>query len=76
VRNHLDGNTKISKACREWVKSHFGYESCVAKHVGDENFYGGQWRIYLNRTWELWDDSREVITLYDSSGLLVDQLSY
>ncbi|MEK7136400.1 MAG: hypothetical protein AAB821_02310 [Patescibacteria group bacterium] len=76
VRNHLDGNVELSKICRDWVKVRFSYEACVSRHITDEDFYGTEWRVYLNRDWELWNDRREVITLYDDQGLLVDQISY
>ncbi|OHA59319.1 MAG: hypothetical protein A2589_03380 [Candidatus Vogelbacteria bacterium RIFOXYD1_FULL_46_19] len=76
VRNHLDGVTGLSRACREWVTTRFSYNSCVAAHAADPDFYAGEWRIYLGQNWQLWDDRRESITLYDASGRLVDRLTY
>jgi hypothetical protein len=76
VRNHLDGDTTLSRTCQAWIKERFHYKACVGRHIADPDFYGNEWRVYLNRTWELWDNNREVITLYDSAGRLVHQLSY
>ncbi len=76
VRNHIDKNTEVSKLCREWVVNRSNYSACVATNFADADFDGGQWRVFLNRDWELWDNDREVITLYDATGLLVDQISY
>ena len=76
VRNHLDGVTGLSRVCREWVTARFSYNSCVAAHAGGNDFYAGEWRIYLGQNWQLWDDRRESITLYDTAGRLVDRLTY
>ena len=66
----------LSNFCKEYVRDHFSYGACIANHAFDTDFLRGEWRIYLNRSKQLWDDSREVITLYDSSGRLVTQIAY
>jgi len=76
VRNHLDKVTGLSRYCRDWVTTRFSYTACLGRHVTDKDFDGKEWRIFLSRQWELWDDDREVITLYDPQGRLVDQITY
>ncbi len=76
VRNHLDGVTGLSRQCRDFVAEHYNYRSCVVNNAGQPDFLGDEWRIYLNQHFELWDDDREVITLYDDEGRLVDQIEY
>lgn len=66
----------LNSACRQYVIDHFSYGQCLAWHQLDADFYGPDWRVYLNRTWELWADNREQISLYDNQGRLVDQISY
>ncbi|MBI2098019.1 MAG: hypothetical protein HYT46_03790 [Candidatus Vogelbacteria bacterium] len=73
----LDGRrTNLSSQCRGYIQDHFNYRRCVAWHAADSDFYGKDWRIYLNHTGELWAANREVITLYDRNGKIVDQLAY
>jgi hypothetical protein len=74
--NCVDGNSALSNACVNYIQSHFSYESCLANHENDSNFYGNIWHIYMNRSFEMWAANHEVITLYDSSGKVVDYLSY
>src|SRR3989344_2193224 len=73
---YVDGVGGLSNQCKTFLKSHYSYEACIALHLSDSDFYKEEWRIFLGRPWELWAKSREVITLYDSQGLVVDSLSY
>jgi hypothetical protein len=73
----VDGRTdRLTSQCRAYVQSHFNYNACVAAHSTDADFWGKEWRVYLRRPWQLWDDDREIISLYDSQGRLVDRVSY
>lgn len=72
----IDGVSGLSRKCREFVEENYNYESCVRKHFFQDDFHQPEWRIFLYQTWSLWADNREVITLYDSKGRKVNQLSY
>ncbi|HDQ16618.1 MAG TPA: hypothetical protein ENN31_00675 [Candidatus Vogelbacteria bacterium] len=72
----IDGVSGLSRSCREFVEENYNYESCVRKHFLQDDFHQPEWRIFLYQTWSLWADNREVITLYDSKGRKVNQLSY
>lgn len=72
----VDGETGIPKTCVDYVLPLLTYESCVQRHLGDADFLGDEWRVYLNQRWEMWASRRETITLSDASGNVVDQLSY
>ena len=75
--NYLDGRRDtLSSSCRAYLQEHFSYGRCIAWHGADADFYTKDWRLYLNRTWELWAKDREIISLYDAQGRLVDELSY
>ena len=71
-----DRRWQLPSTCRAYLLDHFSYDRCLAWHQTDPDFYGDEWRIFLNRTWELWADNRETISLYDNQGKLVDQISY
>ncbi len=73
---YFGGEPDVPRACREFVQTHFNYNACVGRHQNDPDFFRDEWRVYLGRTWELWDERREEITLYDQFGRIVDELSY
>jgi hypothetical protein len=72
----LDGNCKLTSYCRNFITQNYSFRSCFNNYSRDEDFVGPEWRVFLNRTWELWEDRRESISLYDSAGKLVDKISY
>lgn len=74
--NCVDGNSTLGSSCIAFIKAHFSYPGCIANHQNDSDFSGNTWRIFLGRTWELWANSHETISLLDSSGNLVDYKSY
>lgn len=72
----VDNVGNLSQQCKNFLKSNYSYESCVINHLSDEKFFGKSWRVFLNYPRELWAKDREVITLYDREGKVVDQLIY
>jgi len=74
--NCVDGNDTLGSSCVAFIKAHFSYPGCIANHQNDSDFSGNTWRIFLGRSWELWADNHETISLLDSSGNLVDYKSY
>lgn len=72
----IDNISGLPSSCRAFLEDHFNYNSCVKWHEQDIDFYGTEWRVYLNRSWELWGPNREHITLYDQSGKIVAERSY
>lgn len=76
IINHVDGDTSLNRSCREFIEDTFNYNTCVDNHITDKDFLGDQWRIFLGRDWEMWKEQREIISLFDSAGRLVDQVTY
>jgi hypothetical protein len=72
----LDRNCKLSSFCQSFIKQNFNPKTCFQLYSAEKDFIGPEWRIFLNRTWELWDKQRETISLYDRQGLLVKEVSY
>ncbi|MDE1988357.1 MAG: hypothetical protein KGI39_01470 [Patescibacteria group bacterium] len=72
----VDNVGNLGRQCKNFLKSKYGYESCVANHSSDKNFSGKEWRVFLKYPRELWAKDREVITLYDREGKIVDRLIY
>lgn len=72
----LDGDCQLSSYCRDFIKKNYNFATCFALYSEDEDFVDSEWRIFLNQNWELWADRRESISLFDSTGKLVDKISY
>ncbi len=72
----VDGVFGLTNQCKAFIQTTFNYNSCVANHINDEDFYKGEWRIFLGQPWELWAKERETITLYDREGKIVHQIKY
>ncbi|MEI6345617.1 MAG: hypothetical protein WCO79_00025 [bacterium] len=66
----------LSHECQVWIVDHATYNSCVSLHQPDADFFSNEWRVFLNRTEPLWKTQREIIQLLDTSGKVVDQVSY
>ena len=73
--NCIDGKP-LSSSCVAFAKSHFNYNSCIANHVGDTDFSGRTWRIFLGKDWEMWAKDYETIELFDQLGRLVEHREY
>ena len=66
----------LTSACREFVSSQLNYNSCVDNHRDEPDFLKTEWRIFLNRSDDLWKIKRETILLIDEKGQTVDSLTY
>lgn len=66
----------MQNECREFIVNNANHNSCVDNHKTDQDFYKNEWRIFLNRTDELWKKDRETIELLDSGGKIVSSYSY
>jgi len=62
--------------CQDFITKKINYNSCIDTHKNDENFYTGEWRIYLSRDVELWKSKREIIKLTDGIGKIVGTITY
>lgn len=66
----------LSEACGFYIRNNINYNSCVDLHKNDYDFFKPEWRIYLGRNIELWENANDLIRLYDHTGSLVDSKSY
>lgn len=63
--------------CRDFIRDYSNYDGCVELHKNDEDFYGDEWRIFLNSTRnDIWREEREAIGLFDRDGKVVDVVTY
>jgi hypothetical protein len=52
------------------------YKTCYYDHNWESDFLTGEWRVYLNRSSEMFDNTNETINLLDKNGPVVDTYSY
>lgn len=65
----------IGSECRKFIEKTANYENCIERHAGDADFFDNEWRVFLGEG-ELWNENREVISLYDNLNRLVARISY
>ena len=66
----------VSQICKTYIKEQVNYNSCVAKHFGDTDFPGQEYRLFFNKFGPLWRKEKEKINLHDHNNLIVDTISY
>lgn len=66
----------IGSSCQDFVLNNLSYSGCVAKHRSDPDFYRNEWRVFLGRDQELWNNNHDRILLLDENGKLVAAVSY
>ena len=69
-------SSKLSSSCQDYVTQNANYKTCLEKHKDDADFYLPEWRVYLERSEEMWKKKRETITLYDDKNSIIDSRSY
>lgn len=77
-RCHLTINPPalLPDSCRSLINNTLTYNGCVSRHLGDADFKRTEWRIFLSYSEKLWRTNREVLTLLDSEGKLVDSIVF
>jgi hypothetical protein len=66
----------VSESCKTYITTQVNYNTCVARHFGDTDFPGSEYRLYFNKFGPLWRTSHDKINLHDENGLVVDTVSY
>ena len=68
--------SSISTNCGSYVVNTLSYNGCVHAFGTRDSFRLPTWRIFLNRTTELWNNSHDIVRLIDAQGRTVDVLTY
>ncbi len=75
-KTYIALQSTISGNCREYINERINYNGCVRWHKNNSDFYQPEYRIYLKKNSELWDDEHGKIILYDENGSIIDWISY
>lgn len=66
----------LSNSCNIFINENISYTGCIENHRNDPDFFGKEWRVFLNRDEELWREKREILRLLDNNGKTVDVFTY
>lgn len=66
----------VSGSCEDFLREDINYNSCVRTYNDTYNFDEKEWRIFLGRDTELWNNESGTISLYDEKGEFVTSVSY
>ncbi len=66
----------LTGRCEEFIDDYLDYNGCVAAHQQEAGFKSQDWRIYLERSGDLWKPDREAVKLLDANGKTVDLYTY
>jgi len=71
-------NYKISfdSECTNFLNNKFNYKQCYDDHEQEADFFGDEWRVFLGKSIDIFNNNSDTIILRDNSGLLVDKYSY
>ncbi len=72
--NNLD--ISADSECTDFLTKTFTYQSCYDEHNQEVNFFDGEWRVFLNKSTDIFENNTDTIILKDSNGLVVDRYSY
>lgn len=72
----INADTGINNDCAEFVNQHASYAACVADYKNDKDFDKKEWRIYLGKNFDFWNNRRDLIRLFDRAGNLIAELEY
>lgn len=74
-KSYFSFPSTVTSDCSRFISEKMSYQGCVDSYKNDSDFYSKEWRLFLNRDTEFWNDEVDTVKLKDSKGLLVDSLS-
>ena len=66
----------VTPECTRFLEHVMTEKGCVAQHQNDNDFFVGEWRLFLKSERELWKNRDNVLYLLDENDLLVATLVY
>jgi hypothetical protein len=67
--------TYSDQICKTFINDRFSYKGCYQYRHNNPDFFGNEWRIWLNGAINF-DQSHDLLLLFDNNGLLVDRYYY
>ena len=62
--------------CTGFLNDEFNYSKCYEDHEQEADFFGDEWRVFLGKSIDIFNNNGDTIILRDAGGLVVDEYSY
>ena len=72
--NNLD--ISVDSQCTSFLNDNFSYNKCYTNYYYDVDFLENKWRVFMNKSYDIFDNYNDKIILKDRGGLVVDKYVY
>jgi len=62
--------------CTSFLNAHFNYSGCYTDYYQDIDFFESEWRVFINKSVDIFNDYTDKIILKDNGGMVVDEYEY
>ena len=62
--------------CTSFLNNNFNYSKCYTNYRYDADFYENKWRVFMNKSNDIFDNYNDRIILKDNSDSVVDEYEY
>lgn len=69
-------DVSANSECTDFLNNNFSYDACYNQHSREIGFFEDEWRIFLGKTFDLFDNYEDEIVLRDKNGYIVDEYQY
>lgn len=76
TENTIPEEESLSFSCKNYLTTQINYNTCVAAHQNDRDFYSTEWRLYPKTAQIRWLERRDTLQLLDNAGKVVTTYSY
>jgi len=71
-----DLDVSSDSECVDFLNEKFNYKQCYEDYKQDADFFGNEWRIFLSKSIDIFDNDGDTIVLRDENGLKVNEFKY
>lgn len=72
----MNPTSTLPEYCQRHIQNEISYNKCIGFHKAEPDFYGGEWRVYLDLGGKLWKTRKENIRLVDQDGQTIHSYTY
>lgn len=69
-------NVSSDSQCIEFINNNFSYNKCYSNYHYDPDFFQGEWRVFMNKSQDVFDNYSDKIILKNRSGYIIDNYEY
>jgi len=66
----------LNSMCTNFLNEHFSYGGCYDDYNQDADFLKDEWRIFLNKSIDIFDNNSDTVILKDANGFVVHMMRY